>query len=70
MAEDYAAGVDGLREVGSQSSSIATPIGTSRGTSQWQQSLQREHFEQRWLEQESLVQYTQMRSDTSAQMVQ
>lgn len=42
---------------------------SSKGTSQSQQSLQLKHFSQRWLRQVSLVQLTQMRVDSSSQML-
>ncbi len=43
---------------------------SDRVTSHSQQSLQRRHFSQRWLLHASLVQRTQMRVDSSLQMLQ
>jgi hypothetical protein len=44
-------------------------IGSSSGTSHSQQSLQRPHLSQMWLEQVSFVHHTQMRVDSSPQIV-
>jgi hypothetical protein len=48
----------------------ATAVSGSKATSQPQQSLQREHFSQRWLAQLSLVQATQMSVEVSSQILQ
>src|ERR1035437_8590176 len=44
--------------------------GADNFTSHSQQSLHRRHFSQRWLSQASLVQRTQIRVDSSPQMLQ
>ena len=44
--------------------------GADSFTSHSQQSLHRRHFSQRWLSQASLVQRTQIRVDSSPQMLQ
>ena len=49
---------------------IATRAGADKCTSHSQQSLHRRHFSQRWLSQASLVQRTQIRVDSSPQMLQ
>src|SRR5207344_1900037 len=45
-------------------------VGSERATSHSQQSLQRRHFSQMWLLHASLVQRTQIRVDSSPQMLQ
>ena len=49
---------------------IAMRAGADKCTSHSQQSLHRRHFSQRWLSQASLVQRTQIRVESSPQMLQ
>ena len=66
---DSGMGADSGSGAGSGAAGAAC-TGRSSGTSHSQQSLHRLHFGHRWLAQVSLVHHTQMRVDSSPQMLQ